>query len=158
MLTEAPGTVRITVRRVVPRNRAPITAPVAMKPRMISGCGKRPCTRPAACRPALTTMAPSSVPAGTRSRFSSTATAPPARNTAKASAGELTLWAESPAGPAGGVPLAIERTGGIRATSVKTRRLWARMTRGGSALLFAASTATEENAPAIEAKRAVVLS
>lgn len=53
------------------------------------------------------------------------------------------------------LPLMRLRSGGISATRVKTRRLWARTTRGRSALLAAAMTTTEEKAPGIAARRAV---
>jgi len=54
--------------------------------------------------------------------------------------------------------LVLARSAGINATRVKIRILCARTTRGRSAVLLEAITTTAENAPGIEAQRAVTRS
>ena len=142
----------------VPRKRAPITTPVATKPEITRGCGKRPCTRPVACSKRARDHG-AEKHAG---RHAAAAPAPPpARRSRRARrAPPAGCW--SPA-PAAGVaprapPLAKPRIGGISATRVKTRMLCASTTRGRSAVLPAAITTTEEKAPGMEAKRAVTRS
>ena len=102
-------------------------------------------------------MAPRSDAAGTRSRVNRHRQAPLTASTASASGRLLVPARRSPPDQQASAFVSA-RIGGISATRVKTRRLWASTTRGRSALLVAAMTTTDEKAPGMAAKRAVVRS
>ena len=102
-------------------------------------------------------MAPRSVPAGHAQPAKATAK-PPLTATTASTSGVLLVPAPAIAADQQRPAFVSARIGGISATRVNTRMLWASITRGRSALLVAAMTTTDEKAPGMEAKRAVVRS